>query len=342
MLSIVPVLAATRTDTPSVIDWLLAVVLEDLWGTLLTALANLTGIDMLGFAFMQRAYLAAICVAIIGPLIGSFLVHREMAMIADTLAHSAFAGVAAGLFVNATLGVSAPPLATALIVAALAAVLVQGLIDQAGAYADTSLAMVLTGAFGLGSVLITATDGGIAVGINAYLFGSLATVTSANAGILVAVTLLVGGIVMAAYRPLIYITFDEVGAQAARINVAWYNTLLAVLTAVVVVGAMQIMGVILVAAMLVIPVTTAATLGGFKRSIMGAIVAGQCATVLGVTLSYRYDVAAGGTIVLVAIGIYLLVKLSLRLRHRFGTASSQATDHDDRSQTVTDGGADRH
>lgn len=310
-------LSAPTARPLAVTDRLLEILLDGLWGRVLEALAGLSGIEMLEYPFMQRAYLAAICVAIIGPLIGSFLVHRQMAMIADTLAHSAFAGVAAGLFVNAVLNVAVSPLVAALVVAALAAVLVQGLIDQADAYADTSLAMVLTGAFGLGSVLITATEGGIAVGINAYLFGSLATVTPTSAGILVGITALVGAVVTAVYRPLLYITFDEVGAQAARLNVEWYNTLLAVLTAVVVVGAMQIMGVILVAAMLVVPVATAATLGGFKRSIAGAILAGECAALIGVSLSYVLGVAAGGMIVLVAIALYLLVTLSLRLRTWF-------------------------
>lgn len=303
-------------------EQLLSVVLEDLWGTLVGSLGRLFGIEMLTYPFMQRAFLAAIAVAIIGPVIGSFLVHRQMAMVADTLAHSAFAGVAAGLFVSAVFNIAVPPLVAALIVAALAAVLVQGLIDQAGAYADTSLAMVLTGAFGLGSVLITATEGGIAVGINAYLFGSLATVTPTNAGILIVITLLVSAIVTVVYRPLLYITFDEVGAQAARLNVEAYNTLLAVLTAVVVVGAMQIMGVILVAAMLVIPVAAATPLGGFKRSIAGAIVIGELAAITGVVLSYLLGVAAGGMIVLVAIGLYVLVTLSVRARGWLGTQAN--------------------
>ena len=158
-------------------DRLLEVVLDDLWGSVLEAVARGTGIELLGSPFIQRAYLAAICIALIGPLVGSFLVHREMAMIGDTLAHAAFAGVAAGLFVNAVVSVVVSPLVTALVVAAVAALLVQTLVEYAGAYRDTSLAIVLTGSFAVGSVLVTSTDGGIAAGINAYLFGSLATVS---------------------------------------------------------------------------------------------------------------------------------------------------------------------
>jgi zinc transport system permease protein len=173
---------------------------------------------------------------------------------------------------------------------------------------------VLTGSFAVGSVLVTATDGGLAVGIDAYLFGSLATVTRESAAVLLALSLVVTAGITVAYRPLVYITFDEVGARAAGLSVARYNQLLAVLTAVVVVGAMQIMGVILVAAMLVVPVAAATSLRGFKRSIAAAVGAGLFSTVTGVTLSYVYDVAAGGTIVLVAIGVYAAVTSSARAR----------------------------
>ncbi len=285
-------------------DRLLEVVLDHLWGSALEAVARGTGTELLGSPFMQRAYLAAICIALIGPLVGSFLVHREMAMIGDTLAHAAFAGVAAGLFVNAVFSVVVSPLVTALVVAAVAALLVQTLVEYAGAYRDTSLAIVLTGSFAVGSVLVTATDGGIAVGINAYLFGSLATVSRQNAAILLGLSAVVVTAVTVAYRPLVYVTFDAVGAQAAGLDVGRYNQILAVLTAVVVVGAMQIMGVILVAAMLVVPVATATVVRGFKRSIAAAVVVGLVATTSGVTLSYLFDIAAGGTIVIVAIGLY--------------------------------------
>ncbi|MFC7227988.1 metal ABC transporter permease [Salinirubellus salinus] len=311
-----PVVAGFVLQLAGALDRAVSVVLDDLWGTAMDVLAALTGVEMLGSPFMQRAYLAAVCIALIGPLVGSFLVHREMAMIGDTLAHSAFAGVAAGLFVNSVFATTVPPLLTALVVAAVAALLVQTLVDYAGAYRDTSLAIVLTGSFAVGSVLITATDGGIAVGISAYLFGSLATVSRANAALLLVLSVIVTLGVAVAYRPLLYVTFDEVGARAAGLRVTRYNQLLAVLTAVVVVGAMQIMGVILVAAMLVIPVAASTPVRGFKRSITAAVAAGLFTTVAGVTLSYWYDVAAGGTIVLVAIAVYAAVQAGVRGRRR--------------------------
>jgi zinc transport system permease protein len=296
------------------IEWFL----DHVFGAGMGVLADVLGVRMLGYPYMQRAYLAAVCIAIIGPVVGTFLVHREMAMISDTLAHTAFAGVAVGLFLNSALSLTLSPLLTAFVVAIVTALLVELLVDHAGAYSDTSLAIVLTGGFAVGSILITATDGGIAVGINAYLFGSLSTVSVENTGILVLMSLLVGGLITLAYRPLLYVTFDATAARAARLNVRLYKRLLVVLTALVVVGAMQIMGVILVAAMLVVPVAAAARVAGsFKQSILLAILAAEFAAIAGVTLSYVYGIAAGGSIVVAAIGVYTVAlgtqKLALRL-----------------------------
>src|SRR6056297_3639765 len=302
----------TTVERMSMLGWLLGELaglfewfLEDVYGAAMGLLAEVLGVPMLGYPYMQRAYLAAVCVAVIGPLVGTFLVHREISMISDTLAHTAFAGVAVGLFLNATFELSLSPLLTAFVVAVVTALLVELLVEHTGAYTDTSLAIVLTGGFAVGSILITATDGGIAVGIDAYLFGSLATVSTENVGILVFMSVLVGSLVTLMYRPLLYVTFDATAARAARLNVRLYKRLMVVLTALVVVSAMQIMGVILVAAMLVVPVAAAAQVAGsFKQSILLAILAAEFAAIAGVTLSYVYGIAAGGSIVVAAIAVY--------------------------------------
>ncbi|MFP4174862.1 MAG: metal ABC transporter permease [Halobacteriales archaeon] len=292
---------ATVSGAFGVFEWFL----RDIYGAGMDSLSELTGVDMLGYPYMQHAYLAAVLIAVIGPLVGTFLVHREMSMISDTLAHTAFAGVAVGLFVNTTFSLSISPILTALVAAVVTALLVEVLIEHAGEYTDSSLAMVLTGGFAVGSILITANDGGISVGIDAYLFGNLSTVSKENVGVLAGMTAVVGTLVVIAYRPLLYITFDATAARASGIGVRWYKRLMVVLTAVVVVGAMQIMGVILVAGMVVIPVSAASLVASsFRRSVVLAVIAGELAAVTGVTVAYVYDVAAGGSIVVAAIAVY--------------------------------------
>lgn len=263
--------------------------------------------EMLAYPFMQRAFLAGICIAIIAPLVGSFLVHRQLAMIGETLAHTAFAGVAVGLFVSSLVDAAINPNLTALVVAVAAALAIQVLSEHTDVYNDVSMVIVLAGGFAVGSVLIGLTSGGIAVGINQYLFGSISTLTRTDVTILLVLTAFVLVVLAATYRDLVYVTFDESAATIAGIDVTLTNRLLVVLTALVVVGAMQMLGIILVAAMLVIPVAAASQVArSFKQSLVLAVVAALVAVLAGTTLSYTYGLAAGGTIVLAAIGVFLL------------------------------------
>ncbi|WP_136716184.1 metal ABC transporter permease [Halorientalis salina] len=333
-MSPTPLQSAVTDPISGAFDWFLV----EVWGRLLAELSGALGVGMLEYPFMQRAYLAAICIGIIGPLVGAFLVHREISMIADTLAHTAFAGVAVGLFLNSVLELGLSPIGTAFVVAVATALLVELLVQHGDVTTDTSLAMVLTGGFALGSVLISATEGGIAVGINAYLFGSLATVSKANVGLLVVMTLLVSVVVAISYRPLLYVTFDPTAARVAGISVAWFNRLMTVLTALVVVSAMQIMGVILVAALLVIPVATVDGARSFRRSLLAGVVAAEIGAVLGISIAYQYRLAAGGTIVLTAIGLYLVVRVGGRFVPRRLAAGGTTPAGDRTPQPKADGG----
>ena len=288
-----------------------------LWSDALAAVGDALGIGMLKYVFMHHAFLVGALIAVMAPLIGTFLVHRQLALIGDALAHTAFAGVAVGLFVNSVLGTGISPYITAVVVAMLAALAIELISEVTDAYNDVSMAIVLSTGFALGAVLISLNTGGLAVGINQYLFGNLATVSRENAALLVVLFLVVSLVVTVTYKQLLYVTFDETAARVAGINVAWYNRLLTTLTAMVVVGAMQIMGVILVAAMLVVPVAAAAQVArGFREALLASVVLAQIAVLLGITLSYRYETTAGGTIVLVAVGVYIGMVIAGRLQSR--------------------------
>jgi len=261
--------------------------------------------EMLSFPFMQRALVAGLCIGAIAPLIGTFLVHRRLALIGDALAHTAFAGVALGLFLGSIAAIPVSPYVTALVVAVLAGLCIQLISEYTDAYGDVSMAIVLSGGFALGTVLVTMTDGGISIGIDQYLFGNLSTIDTESTWILVGLSLLVIGVVAVTYKQLLYVAFDETAARVAGIDVTWYNRLTVMLTALVVVAAMQIMGVILVVAMLVVPVAAATQIAGsFKRSLLLAVGIGEIAVVSGLTLSYLYGLATGGIIVLCAIGVF--------------------------------------
>jgi zinc transport system permease protein len=290
--------------------WLL-----DGWSGVLFRLGELTGFDLLGYQFMHRAILVGLCIGVIAPLIGTFLVHRQLALIGDALAHTAFAGVAVGLFLNSVLDIGVSPYLTAVVVAVLAALCIELISEVTDAYNDVSMAVVLSTGFALGTVLISLNAGGLAVGVNQYLFGNLSTVSRENAAIMLVLFGVVVGVVGLTRNQLLYVTFDATAAEVAGIPVAWYNRLMVMLTALVVVGAMQIMGVILVAAMLVVPVAGATQISeSFTQSLLASVVLAELAVVVGIGVAYYGTATAGGVIVLVAVFLYAVAVFVEKVR----------------------------
>ncbi|NHN42184.1 metal ABC transporter permease [Halorubellus sp. JP-L1] len=282
--------------------WLL-----DAWSALMSWLAGATGLELLQYGFMHRAILVGLCIGVMAPLIGTFLVHRQLALIGDALAHTGFAGVAVGLFLNAVFDFGVSPYLTAVVVAMIAALFIELISETTDAYNDVSMAIVLSTGFALGTTLISVNAGGLAVGVNQFLFGNLSTVSAESAAILLVLFALVVGVVALTRNQLLYVTFDETAAAVSGLPVNWYNRIMVMLTAMVVVGAMQIMGVILVAAMLVVPVAGAAQVSrSFNESLLVAVVLAELAVTLGIAASYYGEATAGGVIVLIAVGIYVL------------------------------------
>ena len=305
----------------SALDPLLAPLyaLLDLWSLLLGAVGDATGLELLQYGFMHRAILVGLCIGVMAPLIGTFLVHRQLALIGDALAHTAFAGVAVGLFLNGVLSLGVSPYLTAVVVAVLAALLIEVISEVTDAYNDVSMAIVLSTGFALGTVLISLNAGGLAVGINQYLFGNLSTVSAENAAILLVLFGIIVATVALTRNQLLYVTFDETAAEVSGIPVAWYNRVMVMLTALVVVGAMQIMGVILVAAMLVVPVAGASQVSrSFTGSLLISVVLAELAVLLGIGFSYYGEATAGGVIVLVAVAIYVVAVAVGKLREARG------------------------
>ncbi|WP_436901206.1 metal ABC transporter permease [Halovenus halobia] len=278
------------------------------WYWLMDWVYYFTGLEMLNpdYRFMHRALLVGLCIGVMAPLIGTFLVHRQLALIGDALAHTGFAGVAVGLFLNAVLDLGVSPYLTAVVVAMIAALFIELISEVTDAYNDVSMAIVLSTGFALGTTLISLNAGGLAVGVNQFLFGNLATVSPQSAAILLVLFGVIVVTITLTRNQLLYVTFDETAAEVSGLSVNWYNRVTVMLTAMVVVGAMQIMGVILVAAMLVVPVAGATQISrSFSESLLVSVVLAELAVLLGIAASYYGGVTAGGVIVLFAVAIYV-------------------------------------
>ncbi len=272
--------------------------------------------------FTWRATATGVLIGIVAPLIGTFLVHRQMALIGETLAHTAFAGVAIGLIFVAVTGWEGSLLVVALLVSVFGAIALQWLTERTNTYGDVPIAIVLGGSFAIGTLLITWGRGfaSMAIDIEGFLFGSLAIITIEGARLVAILTVAVVAIVAVTYKQLLFITFDEQAARVARFNVNLYNILLIVMTAVVVVGAMQILGVILVASMLVIPAATASQVSNsFRETLMLSVLFGQAAVLGGLAFSISRELPPGGSIVVIGIILYVC---TIALSNRSGTEMS--------------------
>ncbi|OAQ53802.1 hypothetical protein HTG_05935 [Natrinema mahii] len=269
------------------------------------------GTNVFYHPFMWRSIATGILIGVVAPLVGTYLVHREMALIGETLAHTAFAGVAVGLVVSSMTGWSGSLMLIALVVGILGALGVQWLAERTDTYGDVPIAIMLTGSFAVGTLIISYGRGMTGFNVEGYLFGNISVVTPSGARLMAVISVVVVLVTVATYKQLLFITFDEQAARVARLNVTWYNTLLIVMTAVVVVGAMQILGVILVAAMLVVPVATATQVAhSFRETLTLSILVGQIAVIGGFAFSISQGLPTGGSIVVVAIACYLLAILA--------------------------------
>jgi zinc transport system permease protein len=273
----------------------------------------LVGTDVLRFRFVWNSLSTGVLIGVVAPLVGTYVVHREMALIGETLAHTAFAGVAFGLFFSAATGWSAPVLLTALFAGVLGAFVVQWLTEHTDTYGDVPIAIMLTGSFALGTIVISVGGGFSGLNIESFLFGNVGFVTADGAWLMGALSAVVIAVVAARHKQLLFITFDEQAARVAQLDVGRHNTLLIVLTAFVVVGAMQVLGIILVAALLVVPVAAAAQVArNFRESQSLGVLFGEVSVVAGLAAAFALNSPPGGTIVMVAIAIYAVAVVASR------------------------------
>jgi zinc transport system permease protein len=258
--------------------------------------------------FMRLAFAAGAIVGVLAPAVGFFLVQRRMSLIGDGIGHVAFAGVAAGYLI----GIS--PVATGVVAAVVGAIGVEWLRARRRTAGDQALALLFYTGIALGVVLISAA-GALNANLFTFLFGSILTV-SHNDLVLVGVLGAVGLLVVAAlYRTLVAVSLDEEGARVSGLPVGLVNVVLAALTGVTIAASMRIVGILLIAALMVLPVIAASRVAwSVLSTILIAIGIGLTSVVVGLTISYYGDLAPGGTIVLAAAGAFVLANFVAALR----------------------------
>lgn len=254
------------------------------------------------YGFMQRALVAGIMIAIICSAIGTFIVLKRLSMIGDGLAHIALGGVALGLFLNVY------PVISALIFSVLSAVGINGL-KRAKIYGDVAIAIFFSAGLAVAVVLLSLAKG-FNVDLFSYLFGSILTVNETDLEVMLGLSIFILGAVIIFYKELVYITFDETSAKASGIPAEKLNTLLVVLTAITVVVSLKIVGILLVSSLLVVPVAASLQISrNFRETILSSMIFAILSVVAGLIISFYFNLAAGGAIVLTSVIIFLIVMI---------------------------------
>ena len=253
------------------------------------------------FEFFRNGVVVATFAGALCGLVGVYVVLKGMSYIGHGLSHAIFGGFAASalLGVNFVLGAGVWGVASAL--------MINGVTRKRVIGADAAIGVVTTASFALG-LAIFAVFGRRGQSFDAALFGSILGVSRADVWAIIGLTVVVAAIVFFAYRQLLFSTFDPEVAEASGVRTGRVDALLMVVLAASILATMQVLGVTLIAATLVIPATIARMLtSSFSRVLLLATAIGALTGFVGMNLSYHLDVQSGPTIVLVGAALFAIV-----------------------------------
>jgi zinc transport system permease protein len=258
---------------------------------------------LLAYGFLQRAFLAGLLIAVACAVLGVFLVLRKDAMIGHGLSHVAFAGVA--LFLNVL------PLAAALVVAVAGSLAIVKLKGRAGLHGDTAIGIFSSLGMAFG-ILLASLARSFNVELMSYLFGDILAIDPLEVWLSVGLAAAVLLVVWLNYEKLLFMTFDRESARVAGVPVGRLDTLLMVLTAVTIVLGMKVAGILLVAALIVIPAAAGLQVAkSFRTAVQAAGAVALAAVAGGLALSVAVDIPASAAIVILcfaAFGALFLLK----------------------------------
>ena len=252
--------------------------------------------EMLSYGFMQRALVGGALIAILCSVLGVFLVLRRLSLIGDGLAHVTFGSVALALFFRLhsfymTLAIIPLVLGSAMGILKLA--------QKARIYGDAAIGIV--SALGIATgVMLASIAGGFNVDLFSYLFGNILSITSSELVIAAVLFVIVLAGVAIFYNDLFASTFDEELAKSSGIDTGRINAVLVLMTALTVVLAMKVVGIMLISALLILPAVSALQLAkGFRTAIVCAACIGVATVVVGISLSFTMNLPTGATIVII-------------------------------------------
>ena len=255
--------------------------------------------------YFHRPLIASFFVALVAGFLGTFLLIRNLALIGDGLAHVSFGAIAIGLVFG---GMDA--LWYALIFSTISAILIDELQTRKILDGDAAIAIFMTGMLGLGLVIMRIWGGTASRLVDGYLYGDLLLVDPQSFNIIVIVCIIGYLSMLFLYHSLLSISIDPIAAKVQGLPVRLIRIYFSVITAAIVVSMVQIVGALLVTALIVAPAATAQLIGRSFRScaILSQII-GVITVLLGLYFSAEHGTGSGSMIALVASCIFLLTAI---------------------------------
>ena len=257
--------------------------------------------------FLQYAVLAGLLASVAAGVVGSYVVVRRITNIAGSIAHCVLGGLGAARYLQVAHNQSwCDPLYGAIAAALLAAVVIGLVSIRARHREDTAISALWAIGMAVGIVFIHKTPG-YSNDLRAYLFGNLLFVSGTDLKLILAIDILVVGVSLLFYKPLLAVCFDQEFARLRGVPVELFYILLLCLTAMTIVVLVKVVGIVLVIALLTLPVAVAGTMTtSLRRMMLVAVLWSIVLTQGGLALSYNWDLPPGATIVLLAGALYLV------------------------------------
>ena len=258
-----------------------------------------TLLDPFNYVFFQKGLLVATIAGALCGVVGVYVVLRGMSYIGHGLSHAIFGGAAASSIIsfNYFVGAGIWGLVSALMIGKVTRRKVIG--------SDAAIGVITTASFALGLALF-ATFGTARKSVDAVLFGSILGVSRSDIWVLIGMSMFTAGVLFFNYRPLLFATFDPDVAAVSGVNTARVDALLMLVLAGSILVTMKIIGVLLIAALLVIPASIARLLTkSFVRMLGYSGAIGALTGAVGMYLSYHLNISAGASIVLVGAAVFV-------------------------------------
>ena len=260
-------------------------------------------VDIFSYGFVQRALISGLIIAITCSIIGIFLVLKRQSLFGDAISHMAFGGIAIGTYLNFY------PIWTAMGFSIVAALAITKIRQSTKLPSDSMIAVMLSLGLGIGVTLVSLSDG-FSVDMFGFLFGSILLVSPEDIYPIIIVAILVVSITIVYYKKFIYIAFDEDQAKISGIEVEKLNYLFTILVAITIIVSMKLVGILLISSLIVIPNITALLFNrGFKKTLLISLSLSTFSVFAGVVLSYYYNLAPSGIIVLLSASSFIIAFL---------------------------------